>query len=178
VVLSFRRFALLLLSAVAIGFAGCLSSSPDFLRATPSVRIYRIDDPDAAEPDVDDLWLGKDELEAVPLDSVDVEVILDAEADSLARPYREMAVLHVLYDVPPVKPDNQEERRTERQRSVMARAGHLLGADAVILLKDDDRWREDWSRERQERWGHDDLDREYSSRALAVQFDRRLSDDR
>jgi hypothetical protein len=166
-----RLNGLLLVLAVGLGVvsSGCFSPSPDFLHAPPSVRIFRFDDPDTAQPRVGDLWLDEDELEAVALDTVSVDVLRE---DTLSRPHRRMAVLHVVMEQPVAHSRNWDRARWQRAEEIMTRAGGIIGADAIQVLKEEARYGEDWSQRRRPLWEDREGRRSHALRALAVRYDR------
>jgi hypothetical protein len=166
-----RLNGLLLVLAVGLGVlaSGCFSASPDFLHAPPSVRIYRFDDPDTVQPRVGDLWLDEDELEAVALDTVSVEVLRE---DTLSHPHRRMAVLHVVMEQPVAQPRDWDRARWQRAEEIMMRAGGIIGADAILVLKEEERYDDDWSDRRRPLWEDGEGRRSHALRALAVRYDR------
>jgi len=54
----------------------------------------------------------------------------------------------------------------------MMRAGGIIGADAILVLKEEERYDDDWSDRRQPLWEDREGRRSHALRALAVRYDR------
>lgn len=164
--------------------AGCSSVLPDFVYQSPFVRVYPVEDSAAVPPKTSDRYLAKDELEAVDLDTVSVDML--GPSDRL-RPYREVAILHLTVSEGMYAYDTGE--RNERIGRLLKQAAARVGGDAVVLLRqgaqrEDKRPREDargrqargnaWpgSADRSRREWRDDWRerRRISVRAMAIQW--------
>jgi len=110
--------------------AGCSSVLPDFVYQSPFVRVYPVEDSAAVPPKTSDRYLAKDELEAVDLDTVSVDML--GPSDRL-RPYREVAILHLTVSEGMYAYDTGE--RNERIGRLLKQAAARVGGDAVVLLR-------------------------------------------
>ena len=109
--------------------AGCSSVLPDVVYQSPFVRVYPVEDSAAVPPKTSDRYLAKDELEAVDLDTVSVDMY--GSSDRL-RPYREVAILHLVVSEGMYAYDTGE--RHERIGRLLKQAAARVGGDAVVLL--------------------------------------------
>ncbi len=110
--------------------AGCSSVLPDVVYQSPFVRVYPVEDSAAVPPKTNDRYLAKDELEAVDLDTVSVDMF--GPSDRL-RPYREVAMLHLVVSERMYAYDTGERHETIGR--LLKQAAARVGGDAVVLLR-------------------------------------------
>ena len=164
--------------------ASCSSIRPDFVYQSPFVRVYPVDDPTAVPPATSDRYVAKKQLEAVDLDTVNVDVY---EPSDRLRPYREVAILHLTVSegIYAYETDDRNEIATD----LLRKAAAVVGSDAVVILRRETRredealadehrgenpgtagaaWTDNADRSRQE-WRDDWREsRRYSIRAMAL----------
>jgi hypothetical protein len=148
--------------------------------------VYPVQDSSAVAPKTSDRYLAKEQLEAVDLDTVNVDVF---EKNAQLRPYREVAILNLTISEGMYAYDTDET--TEMADDLLRKAAALVGGDAVVVLHrektredetiaDDDRGRGpgtagetgpgDTDRSREE-WRDDWREsRRYSIRAMALRW--------
>lgn len=110
--------------------AGCSSIRPDFVYQSPFVRVYPVEDSAAVPPATSDRYLAKKQLEAVDLDTVNVDVY---EPSDRLRPYREVAILHLT--VSEGMYAHATDERNEIANDLLRKAAAVVGSDAVVILR-------------------------------------------
>ena len=173
--------------AIFVGsLAGCSSIRPDFVYQSPFVRVYPVEDSAAVPPATSDRYLAKKQLDAVDLDTVNIDVY--EQSDTL-RPYLEMAILHLTVSEGMYAYDTDD--RNEIANDLLRKAAAVVGSDAVVILRRETRredetianddgprdgrpkgatWPGDADRSREE-WRDDWREaRRYSVRAMALRW--------
>jgi len=181
---SLRTASFILIAGLLTGIvSACGSAAPDLLFQTPYVRVYPVDESGAAPPATTDDVLKTDDLDAVSLDTVEVEL---REGERVMRPHRKIAYLHASVRVRTYDRDGREAGGRAEVDAALRRAGALVGADALVVTQRDMRDEPDTFRDvgdppptatddptaRKDDWRRARI---ASARALAVTYD--LDDD-
>ncbi len=124
-----------LLAGLLVGvLSACGSAAPDLLFQTPYVRVYPVDEPRAAPPATTNDVLKTDDLDAVSLDTVKVEL---REGERVMRPHRKIAYLHASVRVRKYDRDGRDAAGRADVDAALRKAGALVGADALVVTQRD-----------------------------------------
>jgi len=177
---SLRTASFVLIASLLTGIvSACGAAAPDRLFQTPYVRVYPVDEPGAVPPATTDDVLKTDDLDAVSLDTVEIEL---REGERVMRPHRKIAYLHASVKVRKYDRDGRDTAGQAEVDAALRKAGALVGADALIVTQRDVRDEPDTFRDagdppptatedptaRKDDWRRARI---VSARALAVTYD-------